>query len=251
MDAIRIALPTLGHGKNPNYVAALTAVGCTPVELLPEDMAAFSVNNFDGLLLPGGPDADPARFGEENSGSWRIDRKLDDHEFSILDSFVKAEKPVLGICRGIQVINIYFGGTLHQHMKTFELHTNDRWIPDGEEGKGHSETIGTDSFRRHEIHADNGSWLSHLYDVNFVTNSSHHQAVKKAGRDLIIDARCSDDGAVEALHHRELPVIGLQFHPERMCLSLADDAVADGLKIFEKYRQICEDVKAGRKTVLR
>lgn len=252
MSEIRIAIPTMGHGKNPNYMAALTAAGCMPLEILPEDLKSFSVQDFDGLLLPGGPDVDPGRFGEENCGSWRIDKKLDDHEFSVLDSFVSAGLPVIGICRGIQVINIYFGGTLHQHLKTFEAHTNDRFIPDGSLDGGHSETVGGgDSFLVHEIHADNGSWLSHLYDVNFMTNSSHHQAVRKAGEDLIIDARCSLDGAVEALHHTKLPVIGLQFHPERMCLKFSDERTVNGLKIFTAFRELCADVKAGHKAVIR
>ena len=92
----------------PNYPEAIKAAGGEPViGGLPDD-----AESFDGLLICGGPDVSPSRYGEQINGSVGIDEERDDYEFTLADAFVKAKKPILGICRGYQLLNIYFGGSL-------------------------------------------------------------------------------------------------------------------------------------------
>ena len=80
------------------------------------------LSQFDGLLIPGGEDIDPARYGQENTGCRTIDPVMDELQFHALDIFVKAGKPVLGICNGMQMINIYFGGDLIQDIPSKQRH---------------------------------------------------------------------------------------------------------------------------------
>lgn len=235
----RIAIPGLGNGNVDYYIRALAAAGCESVYVTPENRELYNDDEFDGLLLSGGPDVNPHRFGEENTGSWRIADALDDIEFSILDDFVEDGKPVLGICRGIQVINIYFGGNIYQHLPDFERHTGDRYIQGDGSGEGHYAEVKNHGFVNHEVYADNGSWLSHLYGTRLMTNSAHHQALKETAHDLRTDARCGEDGIVEAVHHKDLPVIGTQFHPERMCLENKSGELIDGLEIFREFARMC------------
>lgn len=178
----------------PNYRKALEHLGASYVVSLTDTDPA----GYDGLLLPGGGDMDPALFGEEPDGSEEPDRVLDDTQLDILDRFVKAGKPVFGICRGEQVINVYFGGTLVQDLPSAPAHKS------GERDN------------RHMTHAVPGSFLAELYGTDFVVNSAHHQGVKRLGEGLEI-VQQAEDGVVEGYCHRSLPVWAVQWHPERMC----------------------------------
>ena len=108
---IRIAIPTAGK-KIENYVNAVQHLG----EYADTVGYDVEVNDFDGLIMPGGYDVYPKWYGEEIAGSLKMDRELDSLQFAVLDRFMKAGKPVLGICRGHQILNIYFGGTLVQDI---------------------------------------------------------------------------------------------------------------------------------------
>ncbi len=178
---------------------------------------AFDVRDFDGLLLPGGCDLDPSGYGEPLLGSVGLCPELDKLQFALLDAFVKAGKPVMGICRGHQLINVYFGGTLIQDLPEKAAHA-----PLGGEPN------------HHEVLAEEGSLLSRLYGPCFLTNSTHHQAVKQAGVGLRRTAM-SPDGVVEALEHESLPVFSVQFHPERMCFACAREDTADGSRLLEAF----------------
>ncbi|MBQ7034180.1 MAG: gamma-glutamyl-gamma-aminobutyrate hydrolase family protein [Clostridia bacterium] len=116
-------------------------------------------------------------------------------ELSCIHSFLKANKPILGICRGMQMLNVAFGGTLTQHLPTAHLH-----LAPGEEIFHGVRTEG---------------FMKKLYGRNLTVNSSHHQGVDRIGRGLI-PAAWASDGVVEAFYHERLPIIGVQFHPERM-----------------------------------
>ena len=192
-----------------NYQAALAAAGFQSV-CAPD---ALSSSGWDGLLLPGGGDIDPAFFHQPVQGSLHIDRTLDLKQFRLLDSFVKAEKPVLGICKGLQLINVYFGGTLIQHLPTAASH----------------EYLNGDQF--HQTWTARGSFLEALYGSSFITNSAHHQGAGKLGIGLRVIQETADF-VPEAIIHTTLPVIALQWHPERLCLSYARAGAADGLKLF-------------------
>ena len=102
-----------------NYIDALKENDIEVIATLDVDEAI----KCDGLLLPGGGDIDPVYYGEEMNGSDEPDRELDKAQRDILDAFVKAKKPILGICRGMQLINIYFGGSLYQDLGTRDIHT--------------------------------------------------------------------------------------------------------------------------------
>ncbi len=203
-----------GYEKNvPNYIAALEAAGIRPLVTLDPETAA----RCGGLLLPGGGDIDPARFGEEDRGSRDIDRFLDGVQMEILDAFVRAGKPVLGICRGHQVVNVYFGGGLIQDLPTAEAHlAHDR----------------TDSV--HPARNLPGSVLHRLYGPDMAVNSSHHQGLGTMGRDLR-PVCWAPDGVVEGAEHVSLPILTVQFHPERMAFRFARPDTADGGDIFRWF----------------
>ena len=214
MKTLKIAIPVTDY-RPDNYMAALAALGAEPVQVT----EPVSADSFDGLLLPGGADINPSLYGEENNGSKGIDDSLDELQFGALDAFVKAGKPVLGICRGHQVINVYFGGTMIQDLPSAGRHARD---------------AGQAEDKIHLNHTEPGTLLAKLYGEEFTSNSSHHQAAGKIGEGLRVMAR-SDDGVIEALCHETLPILGIQFHPERMCLSFANDRTADGLRIFQEF----------------
>lgn len=195
-----------------NYEDAVRALGSCPVTTLHvPDTAAYA-----GLILPGGGDIDPKLFGQLKSGSRIIDPELDRLQLAILKSFVKDKKPVLGICKGMQLINIFFGGDIYQHLSAYERHQYD----------------GQDKI--HKTSALTGSLLCQLYGKTFVVNSAHHQGVDTPGRGIRYIQSCND-GVIEGLCHTYLPVIGVQWHPERMCFQHKRQDTADGSVLINTF----------------
>ena len=201
-----------------NYTTAVELAGAIPIAgYLPElDLTC------DGLILSGGVDVDPALYREDINGAVDINYERDAHEMMLLDAFVKAGKPVFGICRGCQLINVYFGGTLHQHMANTVLHRS-----------------GKDPDREHEVEAISGSLMEKLYGKRCVVNSVHHQAIKDIGENLIVTQK-SDDGIVEAYEHKSLPIIAVQWHPERLVLQEKRRHAVDGNKLFSHFVDMCK-----------
>ena len=156
------------------------------------------VTSCDALILPGGGDINPAFFGEKNKGSRTIDTELDILQFQALDTAIAAGIPVIGICKGMQIINVAFGGTILQDMPGDHLHS----IPSG------------DAFHTSIMTED--SRLFKYFPVEMRVNSAHHQRIGRLGQHLKIIQHCPDDGCPEALEHDALPVLGLQWHPERL-----------------------------------
>ena len=212
----KIAIPAREE-RVQNYINCLRSLGHSPEAVYGE----ISPDEYDGLLLPGGGDIDPARYGQEPDGSWPPDKELDAIQLAALDAFIKAGKPVLGICRGHQLINIYFGGTLIQDLPNAEDH---KMV---ETGDGRTDN-------RHEVTAYPDTFMRKVYGGRAAVNSAHHQAIDRLGEGLI-EAAMSDDGVVEAVYHETLPVWGVQFHPERMCCAFASDDVADGSKVIQYF----------------
>lgn len=196
-----------------NYVNALHGIGLDYAVAL----EAGNPEQYDGLLIPGGVDIHPARYGEEIQGSVGIDEELDEAQFSLLDLFVKAGKPVFGICRGCQLMNIYFGGSMIQHIPEAEAHTDI--------------AKGVDNV--HFVKSVPETAMQQLFGDRFKVNSSHHQACKEIGKGLKVTL-WSEDGIAEALEHEELPVAGVQWHPERTCL-IPEEGIADGIKVICYY----------------
>lgn len=115
---IRIAVPTNRPENVINYLNALTGLGARG-----EAGRDFDPSDFDGLLLPGGCDIAPSRYGQEKTAEETVDDELDAIQFAALERFLAAGKPVFGICRGHQLLNVAFGGTLIQHLAGAEHHT--------------------------------------------------------------------------------------------------------------------------------
>ena len=199
--------------KKENYIEAVKTLGAIPVL----KYQAEELERYDGLILCGGNDINPRYYGEKLSGAVDIDYERDEAEAFIAKAFIEAGKPVMGICRGCQLINVLFGGSLYQHLDTTE---------------NHRESSGEDAI--HLVTAEKGSSIFALYGEEFAVNSYHHQAVKKPGRDLHITARAKD-GVVEAFEHIKLPIIGVQWHPERMCFSNKRSDTVDGSKIIKYF----------------
>ena len=187
-------LISVGKYASPdNYIRAVEQAGGEAcAAYLPEPDL-----RFDGLILAGGGDMEPALYGAENCGSEGIDPARDRAELTLLEAFAAAGKPILGICRGHQVVNVWAGGGLRQDL--------------GVQNAIHRRE---DCDKRHRIFAEPGV-LHSLFGDEFVVNSAHHQSVEPVGRDLRVTAR-SEDGVVEAMEHTALPILTVQFHPERI-----------------------------------
>lgn len=160
---------------------------------------------LDGLVLQGGADVAPMSYAKAATRpEWNGDRARDMYELELLHEFIEAGKPVLGICRGSQLINVAFGGTLYQDIASDVPHA----IAHVSE-KYDSNT--------HSIRMTEGGLLAGLFDSKPVAlvNSIHHQAVNTLGRDIIVEATSTDDQIIEAIRYSKSNfVVGLQWHPE-------------------------------------
>ncbi len=163
------------------------------------------VDSLDGLLLQGGADIDPALYGEPVTHSrGRMDTVRDRFECELLRAFVAAGKPVLGICRGLQLINVAFGGSLYQDLGEDAATSAAHHVADLYDEHIHPIRIGADS------------WLAGVYGglPGGAVNSIHHQGIKQLGNGLLVEAR-ADDGVVEAIRWQgDSFVVGVQWHPE-------------------------------------
>lgn len=212
-------LISTGGGNAANYLAAVEAAGgAGDARYLPAPDLSY-----DGLLLAGGDDIDPALFSQENRGSRGIDRTRDEAELALLDAFLGDNRPVLAICRGHQMVNVWLGGDLIQDLGP-EL------APFHQKGEGD---------QVHLVQAAEGSLLHRLYGPVFPVNSSHHQGLGRLGRGLRVTAR-SKGGVIEAVEHDTQPLICVQFHPERMTGALARPDTVDGGKIFRTFVELCK-----------
>jgi putative glutamine amidotransferase len=161
--------------------------------------------HLDGLVLQGGADVSPQTYSQAATRpEWSGDRARDMYELELLHEFIEAGKPVLGVCRGCQLINVAFGGTLYQDIAT-DVPSAIAHVSDTYDGHYHS------------IHFPQGSSLAKLFasKPEALVNSIHHQAVKDLGRDLVVEAYSGNDSIVEAIRYRKARfVMGLQWHPE-------------------------------------
>ena len=202
---------------NDTYAAAVSKAGgvvVIPGERNAEDYADFC----DGLLLTGGPDIEPEVYGETKlNDTVKCDPIRTDFEIPLAKAFIAKKKPIFTICRGFQLINCVLGGTLYQdiveQLGYVHIHPN---------------------ILRHNITAADGSIMHRLFGKEFKVNSYHHQAVKELGEGLRVTAR-SVEGIIEGYEHESLPIIGTQFHPERMSGIWAAGKTPDFAPLFEYF----------------
>lgn len=191
--------------------------------------------DYDGLVLPGGGDIAPALFGATTKGSRDIDEQLDCLQLRTLKAFIQAGKPVLGICKGLQIINVYFGGTIIQDLPEHSQLVHAYSLTDSASASQkviHKGMPNGDKI--HPTKAAGRTFPEVLYGSAPITNSAHHQGIDRAGDGLLI-AQYSHDFVIEAMYHEHLPVIGVQWHPERMCFDFAHASMEDGSTLLRYF----------------
>jgi putative glutamine amidotransferase len=205
---------TLGDGDEPgvhamreDYVRSVEQAGAVPVVLppvSPEDVPVL-LDRLDGVLLSGGVDVDPVLYGQApHPKLGRVNRRRDDFELALTREALRRDVPILAICRGHQVLNVATGGTLVQD------------VPSLIEGAVEHDGRGPRWRRAHRVEVIAPSRLREILGQDALcVNSIHHQAVDRVGEDLVVSARCPEDGVVEGL---EMPdrrfVVSVQWHPE-------------------------------------
>jgi putative glutamine amidotransferase len=193
---------------------------------------------LNGLVLQGGNDVAPECYGEQPlHPDWAGDAVRDRYEIELIDAFVQAGKPVFGVCRGLQLINVMFGGTLWQDIAT--------QVPGS---RAHRE-IGRYEKHYHDIVLEPATQLAALYPgvQRATTNSIHHQSIKTLAPGFVVEARCPDDGTIEAI--RRGPgegaggyVAAVQWHPEFHEPGSPDNF--DDSAMLQDFLAACREVKA-------
>jgi putative glutamine amidotransferase len=191
---------------------------------------------LDGLVLQGGNDVAPECYGEAPlDPAWAGDIVRDRYEIELIEAFVAAGKPVFGVCRGLQLLNVMYGGTLWQDISS--------QVPGS---RAHRE-LGKYEAHFHSIEIEPGSRLSQLYPgvQRAVTNSIHHQGIKTLAPGFVVEARCPDDGTIEAIR-RQGPtyVAAVQWHPEFHRPGSPD--TFDDSAMLNDFLDACRAVRAQR-----
>ena len=181
-----------------DYAQGVIAAGGVPVFLPLSLDPAEIIPRLDGILMSGGADIDPKRYGAEPEPELQsIEPARDEFELKILELVYECELPVAGICRGLQILNVHAGGSLYQDVPP------------------HSVRDKAPSTRVHDITTEKGSILEKLYGEKLEVNSLHHQSIKTLGKDFSASAT-SNDGIVEGIEHSQLPIVAVQWHPEML-----------------------------------
>lgn len=179
-----------------DYARGVVRAGGLPVHLPIDTDPADWVERLDAVVLTGGADVDPRRYGAENTASI-VEPSRDAFELALLAAAVDLSLPVLGICRGLQVLNVHAGGTLHQDVPP------------------HARFDLAPAAAAHEVEIRPGTELAGIYGERATVNSLHHQMVDRPGDGLVV-AATSPDGGVEGLELPGADVIAVQWHPEMM-----------------------------------
>ena len=181
--------------------------------------------DYDGLVIPGGKHVHPSFYGKEVECSKHgFNEALDQREINLVNQFVDAQKPILGLCRGCQLINVTLGGTLIQDV-----------------GMEHYD----DSIRLTETtDTVKGLEMRKLFGTSFETAHYHHQAVDLVADGLIVTMVDAEDGTIEGYVHETLPIVAYQFHPDRMYYKESLAPLKDSGRAFMDYFfDICQENK--------
>ncbi len=185
------------------YTRAIIGAGGTPVIIPPSENPGELLDRVDGLVIAGGPDLDPATHGQNpDPATKEYASEQDASEIILLEGAIERDMPILCICRGMQLLSVLHGGSLHQHLDS---------TPEYEGHGGYSGVV-----TEHGVIAEEGSRIAALMGLHITANSTHHQGVADAGS-LSVTARAEHDGLIEAVERSDLRFcLGVQWHPERI-----------------------------------
>ncbi|MFY0608675.1 MAG: gamma-glutamyl-gamma-aminobutyrate hydrolase family protein [Cyclobacteriaceae bacterium] len=227
---------TLSYIEN-DMAHYLTQKGILPVLIPPveENLMKDIVREMDGFVFQGGTDLAPESYGEKPIGQWKGDATRDAYELKLFDMAFKSDKPILGICRGMQLMNVYFGGTLYQDTKTQRPEVEIHRDADLYDNLYHEVT-----FTPHQL-------MAKIYPdaKNPMVNSIHHQSIKNLGKNLAVVAESTSDGIIEAIEYTHAPsgwISGVQWHPEFS--HTLGDKVLDPHKLYNHFLAEVKSLKA-------
>jgi putative glutamine amidotransferase len=216
--------PEYNERSWPQYAKAVERSGGEPVAVPLGDAAAAAelAKTCDGVLLPGsGADVEPAKFGQKRDpNAAAADAQREEVDTLLLETAEQQSKPVLAICFGTQMLNVWRGGSLIQHLPEAPVSHRQRGVVEA-----------------HSAEVAAGSLLASAAGLNggpnrIAVNSSHHQAIESAGNDLRVVAKSSEDGVIEAIEDTSGKqfLLGVQWHPERTY-----DESAQSKAIFDRF----------------
>ncbi|MEG0841207.1 MAG: gamma-glutamyl-gamma-aminobutyrate hydrolase family protein [Erysipelotrichaceae bacterium] len=180
---------------NEAYIDRIKQEGCLPIIITDSRYLKEVAAICDGLIVNGGDDLNPIHYHQAiDSHTQLCPSEIDTLDFQAIAAFVDLNKPILGICRGLQSLNVYFNGSLFQHINESQHQINHE--------------------HRHRVKQTSPSFLNSLYPASFEVNSYHHQCIDQLGEGLNVCAT-SLEGYIEAIEHCEKPILGVQWHPEK------------------------------------
>jgi len=184
------------------YVSVVARVGGTPMIIPPSGDMSNLLGSIDGLIVSGGPDVSPSRYGQEPGPMTKeFYPEQDETEIGLITSALEMDMPILGVCRGMQILSIAHGGSLYQHLDDTP----------GHEGHGGYDGVSTE----HDVIVEKDTILAGLMGTSFTVDSAHHQGVSDPGS-LTVSAIAEHDGLIEAVERSDKKFcLGVQWHPER------------------------------------
>ena len=199
------------------YVSAVERAGGIPMIIPPAGDMTVLLEAIDGLIISGGPDVSPEQYNQ-HPGPMTVEfyPNQDETEIGLISEALERDLPLLGVCRGMQILSVVHGGTLHQHLDDTP----------GHEGHGGYDGTSTD----HSVIVEQDSLLCSLMGESFSVNSTHHQGVSDPGS-LTISAVAGHDGLIEAVERRDKKFcLGVQWHPEQYGHDLLFSALVEAAR---------------------
>ena len=199
------------------YVSAVERAGGIPMIIPPAGDMTVLLEAIDGLIISGGPDVSPEQYNQ-HPGPMTVEfyPNQDETEIGLISEALERDLPLLGVCRGMQILSVVHGGTLYQHLDDTP----------GHEGHGGYDGTSTD----HSVTVEQDSLLCSLMGESFSVNSTHHQGVSDPGS-LTISAVAGHDGLIEAVERRDKKFcLGVQWHPEQYGHDLLFSALVEAAR---------------------
>ncbi len=206
------------------YADSVEIAGGIPL-ILPycdDDNLDYFVDMADGVIFSGGYDVNPELYGEAKKyNTVSFTEARDNHEEKLYKKWKATGKPTLGICRGLQFMNIMEGGSLHQDIPV-------------ERSTIHSDT-------KHDISLEKGGIMEEIFGSDPVTvNSYHHQCIKRLADVFEVTAYSTDDYIIEGIAHKTEKMFAVQYHPERQCGDWCDEGTTNMEPLFKKFVEMCK-----------